>query len=297
MRRTSALLVAALLCGVWGLDAGTATADACEKKLNDTSTALTCEGKLGWTYDPATRTFVHGSVFASATADDPYEYTERIACDENTPGSATNHSCARASNCPPRLDPDGQPMLGIRIEAFRRLKANPHDPWQPTDDGVCKYTGRTVPMANVVAAARQTLEKQVGRPSIIAQPPGGVTLVNFVSLFHAPVQNVTRLRITAPVRGEITATPYYTWDLGDGITAEGAGHAYDQRFDPRKHESDDYYVKAFYRTRGIKHVTLTLTWNVTITLDDSGAIPLEPIVFTADTTTTAKTAAARLVAR
>jgi hypothetical protein len=63
-----------------------------------------------------------------------------------------------------------------------------------------------------------------------------------------------------------------------------------------KHESDDYYVKAFYRTRGIKHVTLTLTWNVTITLDDSGAIPLEPIVFTADTTTTAKTAAARLVA-
>jgi len=42
---------------------------------------------------------------------------------------------------------------------------------------------------------------------------------------------------------------------------------------------------------------LTLTWEVSIRLDGFGVVPLAPIVFPADTTTTAKTAHARLVAR
>jgi hypothetical protein len=285
-----------LVLGMGLLPTTTAIASGCDLKLMSESVASTCEGKLGWSYDPAARTFGYGSVIASAKADDPYEYKQDFACDANStnPGSAIG--CSKAFNCPTRLDPEGKPVPATRIVAFRRLKANPNDPWQATNTGVCKYAGRTVPMSDVMAAARQSIEKQVGRPSIIAQPPGGVTLVNFTSLFHAPFQDVTSLVITAPVSATITATPYYTWDLGDGITGEGAGHPYDQRFDPKSPRSDDYYVKAVYRSRGTKHVTLTLTWNATISLNDSGAIPLEPILFTADTTTTAKTATARLVA-
>jgi hypothetical protein len=123
-----------------------------------------------------------------------------------------------------------------------------------------------------------------------------VTLVNFTSLFHAPFQEVTELMIAEPVAGAITATPRYTWDLGDGITAEGPGHPYDQRFDPSKPESDGYYVKAFYSTPGLKEVHLTLTWQASIRLDGFGVVPLDPIVFSADTMTTAKTARSRLVA-
>ena len=233
MRRISALLIAGVLCGTWGLDVGTAAADTCKQQLSDTAAASTCEGELGWSYDPASRTFGDGSVTASAKANDPYEYKQDYACGANStnPGSAIG--CSKAFDCPTRLDVDGQPMRGVRIVTFRKLKDDPTDPWRPTNTGVCMYTGKTIPMSAVVDAAREHIEKEVGRPSIIAQPPGGVTLVNFTSLFHAPEQTITSLEITDPVQGRISATPQYTWDLGDGITAEGSGHPYDQGVDPK----------------------------------------------------------------
>jgi hypothetical protein len=40
-------------------------------------------------------------------------------------------------------------------------------------------------MKNVVDVVRTRLEKQVDKPTITAQPPQKITLVNFVSLFHA----------------------------------------------------------------------------------------------------------------
>jgi hypothetical protein len=291
-------IVVLIASGVGLLRTTTAFAAGCEVSFSQASTGSTCEGRLGWSYDPAAHTFGYGSVIASAKAkaNDPYEYSEDFACEANSTKPGSVIGCTRAFDCPPKLDPDGKPMPATRIMAYRRLRAHPNDPWERTNTGVCKYTGTTVPMAKVVDAARQSIEKQVGRPSIIAQPPNGVTLVNFTSLFHAPFQEVTKLTITEPVPGAITATPHYTWDLGDGITAEGVGHPYDQRFDPSKPESDGYYVKAFYRTPGPKKVLLTLTWQASIHLEDFGDVPLDPIVFTTDTTTTAKTAHARLVA-
>jgi len=297
MRRISALLIAGVLCGTWGLYVGTAAADTCKQQLSDTAAASTCEGELGWSYDPASRTFGDGSVTASAKANDPYEYKQDYACGANStnPGSAIG--CSKAFDCPTRLDVDGQPMRGARIVTFRKLKDDRTDPWRPTNTGVCMYTGKTIPMSAVVDAAREHIEKEVGRPSIIAQPPGGVTLVNFTSLFHAPEQTITSLEITDPVQGRISATPQYTWDLGDGITAEGSGHPYDQGVDPKSPASDDYYVKAVYNSPGLKDVYLTLTWQASITLGGSGAIPLDPIVFKTKAQTTAKTATARLYAR
>jgi hypothetical protein len=289
--------LALLVMGMGLLPTTTAIASGCDLRLMSESVASTCHGELGWSYDPVSRRFGYGSVVASAKADDPYEYKQDFACDANStnPGSAIG--CSKAFDCPTRLDPEGKPMSATRVVAFRRLKASPNDPWQATDAGVCKYAGGTVPMSDVMAAVRQSIEKQVGRPSIIAQPPGGVTLVNFTSLFHAPAQKVTTLQISKPVSGEITATPKYTWDLDEGITAEGEGHPYDKQVDPKSPDSDGYYVKAFYRRPGLKTVRLTLTWEVSIRLDGFGLVPLAPIVFPAETTTTAKMARARLVAR
>ena len=298
MRRLSgAGLLVLLSLGVWLLPTMTAQAAGCEVKFGHVSAGSTCEGKLGWSYDPAARTFGYGSMIASAKANDPYEYLQDFACAANTTRPGAGIACSRAFDCPERLDPDGTPMRGTRIVAFRSLKAHPGSSWQATNTGVCRYAGRTIPRSAVVDAARERIKKEVGRPTIIAQPPGGVTLVNFTTLFHAPEQSVTSLTITKPLAGTITATPQYTWDLDDGITAEGSGHPYDQGTDPRDPASDDHYVKAVYSSAGDKEILLTLTWQVSITLGSSGAIPLEPIVFTRNTKTTAKTATARLYAR
>jgi len=60
MRRRSVWIVAAGLLHIWGLDAGTATADACEKQLSATFAVGRCEGELDWSYDPAAGTFDYG---------------------------------------------------------------------------------------------------------------------------------------------------------------------------------------------------------------------------------------------
>jgi len=60
MRCTSVWIVAAGLLCIWGLDAGTATADACQEQLSATFAAGTCEGELDWSYDPAAGTFDYG---------------------------------------------------------------------------------------------------------------------------------------------------------------------------------------------------------------------------------------------
>jgi hypothetical protein len=298
MRRFRGLGILLLLAlGVGLIPTTSAQAAGCEVKFSDQAASSTCRGELGWSYDPVSGTFGYGSVIASATDNDPYEYKTDVACDANIRSPGADIACPKAFNCPEKLDPEGKPMPAIRMVAFRRLRADPNDPWQRVDNGVCKYTAGTVPMSDVLAVAGQSIEEKVGKPSIIAQPPNGATLVNFTSLFHAPVQKVTTLQITKPVSGEITASPKYTWDLDEGFTAEGEGHPYDKQVDPSKPESDGYYVKAFYRTPGLKKVHLTLTWEVSIRLDGFGVVPLAPIVFTADTTTTAKTAHAHLVAR
>jgi hypothetical protein len=110
MRRTSALLMTGVLCGVWGLDAGTASAGACEKQLSGTAAASTCKGELGWSYDPDDRTFRYGSVIAPAKAkrSDPYEYISDFACEANStnPGSAIG--CAEAFDCTRKVLPSSR---------------------------------------------------------------------------------------------------------------------------------------------------------------------------------------------
>ncbi len=167
----------------------------------------------------------------------------------------------------------------------------------PVGEPVCVYQGRSVPMAAVVAAVRVELVKEVGRPRISVQPPGGRALVNLPVLFSAPAQRRTTLAISQPLPGRIVADPVYSWDLGDGQQGAGAGHRYSAAVDPQDPASDGYYVKATYPQVGPQHATLTLTWDATITLGTGpGAlsVPLDPIVFTARATTTTVSATNRL---
>jgi hypothetical protein len=152
-------------------------------------------------------------------------------------------------------------------------------------------------MADVVAAVREELVKEVGRPRITVQPPGGRVLVNLPVLFSAPAQHRTRLTITQPLPGNITADPGYAWDLGEGQRGSGAGHRYAAGQDPQDPSSDGYYVKATYHQVGPHEVTLTLTWEATVTIGSGpGAlsVPLDPIRFTATASTRTVSATNRL---
>jgi hypothetical protein len=169
----------------------------------------------------------------------------------------------------------------------------------PVGEPVCVYQGRSVPMADVVAAVREELVKEVGRPRVVVQPPGGRAFVNLPVLYSAPAQHRTTLTITQPLPGRISADPTYAWELGEGQRGTGAGHRYTQGRDPQDPASDGYYVKALYRQVGPHQATLTLTWDATVTIGTGpGAlsVPLDPIRFTATANTTTVSATNRLYA-
>jgi hypothetical protein len=164
-------------------------------------------------------------------------------------------------------------------------------------ESVCVYQGNAVPMADVVAAVREQLVKQVGRPEISVQPPGGRGLVNLPVLYSAPAQHVTALQITQPLAGAITADPAYVWDLGEGQHATGTGHPYTPRVDPQDPANAGYYVEGVYHQAGVQRASVTLTWDATIQLGAGpGAlrVPLDPITFTATATIDTVSATNRL---
>ena len=147
-------------------------------------------------------------------------------------------------------------------------------------------------MADVVAAVRQELVKDVGRPVISVQP-ATAGLIGLPILFSAPPQHTTTLTITQPLPGAITAVPAYSWDLGDGQSGTGPGHRYSQPMDPTDPSTNGYYVEGTYTQTGRHPVRLTLTWQASIHLGPAVGgldVDLDPITFT--TTATATTVSA-----
>lgn len=206
-----------------------------------------------------------------------YDYEVVAACDQSVDPGGSAAACANFGNCPARSEPDGTPMRADRMQGLRALK-NPPGPMLPFGDAICVYTGRPIPMAEVVAAVREELVKEVGRPQITVEPATR-GLIRWPVLFSAPPQHRVTLNISQPLPGDITADPLYRWDLGEGQSATGAGHRYSSQVDPTKDSSDDYYVKGVYEEPGTHPVQLRLTWSATIHL---GAldVDLDPIVFT-----------------
>jgi hypothetical protein len=299
--RIGSVMLALLLITVFDR-ASAAEAGSCSRPILGSFTRASTCGQLGWKYDPASRMFSHETRVTAS--DDPsgslYVYKLRADCSANTGGVTVDALCSHAVSCPDITDASGEVLRATRWQALRARKAHAglrQGPLLPFGEPVCVYQGQAVPMADVVAAVRQELVKQVGRPRVSVQPPGGRALVNLPVLFSAPAQHRTSLRITQPLPGAVTADPGYRWDLGDGQHATGAGHVYTPAVDPQAAGAGGYYVEGVYHRAGRQTATLTLTWQATITLGAGpGAltVPLDPITFTASGTTTTVSATNRL---
>ena len=299
MRRRIAALMATALALVMAGSPDRALAGDCTTHLSHVQTASSC-GQLGWTYDPTSKRFGYGTQVTAR--DDPdgsrFVYTLVSACDRSVDSGGAN-LCANFANCAPRVGPDGDPLRAARFQGMRARKGSggaPAGPMSPYGAAICRSSGTSVPMAAVVAAVRDQLLKRVGRPSIAVQPATR-GLIRFPVLFSAPAQPVTALQISRPLRGAITATPGYAWDLGAGQSGTGPGHRYTEAVDPRSPPGQGYYVQAVYEVPGRHRVQLTLTWQVSLHLGPAGGgldVALDPITFTATATATVVSATNRL---
>lgn len=291
MRVAARVTLASMLAAAAIASTPTASWADCSGGLGDQQ-GSTCDDTLSWAYNASKRQFEYGNRLVPNNEADEFIYDVTYACAINDVGE-TDKECRTARDCEPLTDADGQTIFGRKVLLLKKRKDGVGG-WTPAGAG-CQYAGQTVPMNDVVAAVQERLEKEVGRPTITAQPPNRVTLVNFVSIFSAPAQQVTSLSIDSPVPGTLTGAPEYSWDLDDGITQTGAGHPYDSGKDPRDPGTDGFYVKAKYESKGRKDITLTLTWRVTMTLGGAGTVELDPIVFTANDYTEAREKRAVLV--
>jgi hypothetical protein len=218
---------------------------------------------------------------------DKYVYESFNVCN----GGSEGPDCAAAHNCVPLTDGGSR---GTRVGVVRwiMLPDGTKTPGAGEYSSACEYASESIPLVNVEALARQRLEKAVSHPTITVAPPGGKTLVNIPTIFSAPEPKPVNLTIITPVPGTIAAVPEYTWDFDDGLTGVGAGMPYSSSLDPVEHP--DSYLHAVYVSGGTKHITATLTWHVTFTLDGNGSVDLAPIVFTQTANIQAMTAKARL---
>jgi hypothetical protein len=296
MIRRAGLLV--IMCvSLFGVEP--AAANGCSKPVWGTNGVGSTCAHVGWTFDKEKKRFVQKPIVTAS--DDPdgskYIYTAVAACDASVNAGGGNSICSNFGNCPPRTAPDGTPMRADLMRGLRAPRGPSGEPvgeMLPFGEPICLYTGREIPMAEVVAAVREQLVKEVGRPEI-SMWPATRGLIRWPVVFSAPAQHQVRLNITQPLPGDITADPSYSWNLGDGQRATGAGHRYSSAVDPTSSRSDDYYVKGTYEQPGRHPVRLTLTWSATIHLGDLD-VDLDPIVFTDDASATVVSATNRLYA-
>lgn len=282
MKAFARLLVAVLsMAALTVVSAGPALA-ACQVVASgwgSASAAYTCPQAVGWSYDPALRVFTQGSrILGLDGPHDPMEYLKASACEGDAPGGS-EPGCVSAASCPPVLGSSGEPLSSWRVNAYSRPRGS-DAPWNLIVRNACEYVSDAVPLADVEAAARKQMEREVGTLEVTVQPPGGTVLVNMPTLFSAPAWSTTALPVTAPVPGVVTAEPAYTWDLGEGLTGTGSGHEYTPEVRPDGSGNDGFYVAALYQRAGAKRVTATLEWTAAFELQGYGAIPLAPIRFT-----------------
>lgn len=254
---------------------------ACETSMYG-GRASTCPRGLEWEYDKKANVLRHHGRPAGHNADGVrFRYTYLTRCENGV-------NCQAARNC----SPGG---TRFNVLAFMIYPDGTESPTWDHQDTVCVYPDRTVPVSHVTAAAHEELRKRIAAPTITSAPRGEKTLINIITIYCTQPQPEPRLDITLPAPGTITATPDYRWDFGDGQGGTGIGLAYNPPDDPAKLPGK--YLGPTWTTPGLKHVTLTVTWQVTFQLDGETSIPLDPIVFTATEDKQAVTARAVLVTR
>jgi hypothetical protein len=207
-----------------------------------------------------------------------YSYERFVRCEANL-------DCAAMHTC------DGGGLrYNVRVWLLRHDGTRENVP--AVQDTVCVYPEKVVPAAEVSALAHEEIRKRISAPTLTSAPPGK-TLVNIITVYSTNRQPEPRIDITTPVPGSIVAMPEYRWDFGDGQTALGPGLQWSAPDDPNKLPGK--YLGPVWRTSGIKHVTLTVTWRVRFQLQGVIDVPLEPIVFTATEDKQVMTARAVLV--
>jgi hypothetical protein len=198
------------------------------------------------------------------------EYLFTPACWANQSGGGPSDAdvgCA-AANSAPQCAPDE--LLFRRYS--REVAPDPQPSWgQPVV--LCRggVQAWSVPeLSGLIAPEfrRALVEQPV--VSLNPSPRGLVHLPVIASV--VPLQPVG-FTVTSPVPGQVTGTPSYRWDFGDGARFAGAGRAFDGTL-PSQHP--DYYVAHAYPSRGTKTVTLTVRWQGVFTVAGI-QIPLEPI--------------------
>lgn len=125
-----------------------------------------------------------------------------------------------------------------------------------------------------------------GRPSV--QPPRGI-VAQLPTIWHAqqPPLDAPMVMNLVGHRVEITATPRWSWDFGDGGRLETSQEG--SRY-------PDFTVSHTYRKAGRYTVTCTTTWEATFTVDGLGPFPVaEPITQEARRAIRVAEARARLV--
>lgn len=250
-------------------------AAACEKGLFD-GWASSCPTGIGWRYDRGTFTR-GGQPPTVVTSGVTYHYEYRTRCENGV-------NCMAARAC----DPGG---YRYNVNMYVVRPDGTYGPEPDLRDTVCLFPEVTIPVAAVTAAVHEQIRKRLTTPTITSAP-AGKTLVNIITIYHTTDQRQQRISITTPVPGSITATPEYQWDFGDGQSATGVGLAYQSPDDPN--QLPGKYLGPVWKTPGVKHVTLTITWRVVFSMDGA-TVPLDPIVLTATEDKTVATARAVLV--
>ncbi len=275
LHRTCLLLVTVI---PW-MVAPTVRANACPDTLFG-GRASTCHSTIAWTYDRSAGVFASGGQAPSMVSQGvQYHLEYRSRCERGA-------NCTAALTCAP-----GGYRYNVALHTMF-----PDGTWNalPSSfDTICVYPDRSVPVADVTAAAHEELRRRIPAPSINSAP-SGKTLVNIITIYHTNDPGPQRVTTTLPVPGSISATPSYAWDFGDGLSASGAGTAYEDPDDPNRLPGK--YLGPTWRTAGVKHVTLTVTWRVVFQLDGE-SVTLAPIVMTAHEEKTVATARGVLVTR
>ena len=255
-------------------------AHACETGLilGGAIKAGSCGGSLAWRFDQQRNAFVKGGIPDGGKGAPHYYYANFTRCEAGV-------DCMAAHTC----DASG---LRFNVEAWLLGPDGSRASVTPIRDTVCGYPERVVPAGEVSALAHEEIRKRITAPTLTSAPPGK-TLVNIITVYSTNRQPEPRIDVTTPVPGSIVAVPEYRWDFGDGQTALGPGLQWSAPDDPNKLPGK--YLGPVWRTSGIKHVTLTVTWRVRFQLEGVIDVPLEPIVFTATEDKQVMTARAVLV--
>jgi hypothetical protein len=217
-----------------------------------------------------------------------WEVVSAPACPASRPETRDITCLNAATQCP-----TGQ----ILMHYWQRQVApapppGPASQWRDADPALrCVGGERTWTMPDLVALAREYVERHVHSQQIAISPPDGA-IVGLPLIVSTTAAEPLQFAITQPFPGMLAAQPSYAWSFGDGATAEGAGVAYDGH---NPTADDGYYVSHQYARPGMTTVTLTTTWRAVFTVGGN-VISLDPISLTTTRTTRVRAARSELVA-